>query len=471
MCYDNTPCGAGRQCIDPGKYNAKCDPCPSGTQCTCPSGQVADGSGGCGVNSCDGYLTANGYGAAKDMASFKAALGSGVSEIGITASFTVNEDVNLYGKKIYPASKYTGSPKCSSTPKPTLEITGHVALNNALIDGVNLNITGGSYKDYLVSGNGTLKDMDLATSYYAFMFNGNTVNLQGTINLSGSGINLDNGSSLNIAGTLSIAGSENSATIKLENSSKMTVASSGKFSYTGRAGTMGVVEAKTGSKAIFNGPLVIKPVTGTNYQPGVWSGLSGYSGGSFELNANGNVIESYHSAIYMSSSDTYTTSLKINGSTTLSMKNTGSTNGQHAIEAWGGNYGNKSKFTIDINAPLTVTGLYGYSGEYEISQADHLFYILDTTINVNSTVTTNTGIAKLLRNNLNMKAGGSIMGLSKYSNEGSGTTTYTSGTKLKIGGVCKKATKTESKVGSSQKYYTINVTSSNSLGSPFTGGC
>jgi hypothetical protein len=47
VCSNNTVCGAGRQCIDPGKYNAKCDPCPSGTQCTCPSGQVADGSGGC----------------------------------------------------------------------------------------------------------------------------------------------------------------------------------------------------------------------------------------------------------------------------------------------------------------------------------------------------------------------------------------------------------------------------------------
>ncbi len=46
-CSSNSDCGAGKQCVNAGTTSASCQNCTANSQCTCPSGQLANGSGGC----------------------------------------------------------------------------------------------------------------------------------------------------------------------------------------------------------------------------------------------------------------------------------------------------------------------------------------------------------------------------------------------------------------------------------------
>ena len=46
-CSSNSDCGAGKQCANAGTTSAYCYNCTANSQCTCPSGQLANGSGGC----------------------------------------------------------------------------------------------------------------------------------------------------------------------------------------------------------------------------------------------------------------------------------------------------------------------------------------------------------------------------------------------------------------------------------------
>ena len=476
LCPDS--CEGNLICEITGAHEAKCscekdEDCPEGYTCDQETKQ-------CVAADCGSLLTANGYGAAKDMETLKTAVASNVSEIGILESFTIGEAVNLNGKKLIPANKYTEFAQCKALPQPTLTIADSLNASGGGFEDMTLNLKAAKSSVKFFTDSVSFKNVTLnyTTDNWAYLFDvtGGTVNFDGT-NTIKANTNADvnyghsyfrGNSKVNINGALTVTGNP-AATWEFE-ASTLTVAKTGKYTYKA-GGNQEIIELSKSSKAIFNGPVVIQPGKGNSYYDSAYHGIYGSQGASIEFNASGNIIEAYNTGIYISTSDKFTTKLKINGSLTINMKNSKSDSGQHAIEAWGGNYGNKTKFQIDINAPVTVTGMHSYSGEYEISQADFLFYILDTTINLNSTVTTNNGIAKFLRNNLNMGSGGAILGVSKYHNEGSGTTKYSSGARLKIGGVCKKATKAQTFTGSSQKYYTISVTSSNNLGSPFTGGC
>jgi hypothetical protein len=46
-CSGNSDCGAGKQCLNAGTTSASCQNCGANAQCTCPSGYLANGSGGC----------------------------------------------------------------------------------------------------------------------------------------------------------------------------------------------------------------------------------------------------------------------------------------------------------------------------------------------------------------------------------------------------------------------------------------
>ncbi len=46
-CSSNSDCGAGKQCANAGTISSYCYNCSANSQCTCPSGQLANGSGGC----------------------------------------------------------------------------------------------------------------------------------------------------------------------------------------------------------------------------------------------------------------------------------------------------------------------------------------------------------------------------------------------------------------------------------------
>lgn len=480
LCPDS--CEGNLICEIIGAHEAKCscqtdEDCPEGYTCDQETKQ-------CVAADCGSLLMANGYGAAKDMETLKTAVASNVSEIGILESFTIGESVNLNGKKLIPANKYTEFAQCKALPQPTLTIADALNASGGSFEDMTLNLKAAksskffSVKFFTDSVNFKNVTLNYTTDNWAYLFDvtGGTVNFDGTNTIKAntnadvnSGHSYFRGNSkVNINGALTVTGNP-AATWEFE-ASTLTVAKTGKYTYKA-GGNQEIIELSKSSKAIFNGPVVIQPGKGNRGYDSAYHGIYGSQGASIEFNASGNIIEAYNTGIYISTSDKFTTKLKINGSLTINMKNSKSDSGQHAIEAWGGNYGNKTKFQIDINAPVTVTGLHSYSGEYEISKADFLFYIFDTTINLNSTVTTNNGIAKFYRNNLNMGSGGAILGVSKYHNEGSGTTKYSSGAKLKIGGVCKKAVKAQTFTGSSQKYYTISVTSANKLGSPFTGGC
>ena len=413
------------------------------------------------------------------MASFKAALGSGVSEIGITAAFTVNEDVNLNGKKIYPASKYTGSPKCVAAGKPMLTIGKSVNLGNGRIENMNLTLSAIDSSVKFFTGGGTLKDTSISyvTDKWGYLFevSGSTVNLEGTnkITLSTSAdvnygyTSFKGGSTLNISGPLTISGNP-SLSFKFEEASKLNVKSTGSVTYNA-GGNFSVFEGNKGSHMTFDGPVNISSNAGNPYYKDghyiifyMWnSGLS--------LNASGNVLKGR--SIFKVSVDQNNTNnafFNINGSTTI---NATKSTDVSIFNIDHGNYYDPNKFIVNISAPLTVTGLSNYTGDGYGSDASILFKILDATVNINSTVTTNGGMIHNLRGTMNISSSGYINGISKYLIETSGKMGYTAGARIRLGGVCKKATKTETKTGSSKTYYKMNATSANNLGSPFTGGC
>ena len=51
-CNSNSDCSSGKICSNPGKMNASCTNCGVNSTCTCPSGYVANGSGSCVKPAC-----------------------------------------------------------------------------------------------------------------------------------------------------------------------------------------------------------------------------------------------------------------------------------------------------------------------------------------------------------------------------------------------------------------------------------
>ena len=475
LCPDS--CEGNLICEITGAHEAKCscekdEDCPEGYTCDQETKQ-------CVAADCGSLLTANGYGAAKDMETLKTAVASNVSEIGILESFTIGEAVNLNGKKLIPANKYTEFAQCKALPQPTLTIADSLNASGGGFEDMTLNLKAAksSVKFFTDSVNFKNVTLNYTTDNWAYLFDvtGGTVNFDGTNTIKANtnadvnygSLNFKGNSKVNISGPLTISGNPGMG-MSFEASS-ITVANTGKLTYRA-GGDHNIIELGKGSKAIFNGAIDIQPGSGNRYYDSAYNVFRVWNS-TLALNASGNIINGRGIFdVSVDKTNSQKATFDINGSTTINLKGS-STGGRHVFDIDHGNYYDPNLFVVNINAPVTVKGLTSYSGQYEISQADHLFYVLDATINVNSTITAGAGIVKNLRGIFNIGSSGYLNGISKYNMDTSGGANYKSGAKIKLGGVCKKATKNQSFKGSSQKYYHLEATSANNLGSPFTGGC
>ena len=465
-------------CTVTGSHKATCS-CES--DANCPAGRTCDtATKQCVAADCGSWLTANGYGAAKDMETLKTAVASNVTEIGLLENFTITEDINLNGKKLYQANKYSGSAECKALPRVTLNIASSVKSGGGGFEDMTLNLKTekSSVKFFTDSVGFKNVTMNYTTDNWANLFDvtGGTVNFDGTNTIKASTnadanygtLDFKDNSKVNVSGSLTISGNPGMG-MSFEASS-ITVANTGKFTYRA-GGDHNIIELNKGSKAIFNGPVDIQPGKGNPYYASAFNVFRVWNS-TLALNGSGNIINGrgiFDVSVDKTNSQKATFDIK--GSTTINLADASSSSGRHVFDIDHGNYYDPKLFIVNIDAPVTVKGLKAYSGQYEISQADYLFYVLDATINVNSTITAGEGIVYNLRGIFNIGSSGYLNGISKYKMDTSGGTNYQSGAKIKLSGVCKKATKNQSFSGSSQKYYHLEATSANNLGSPFTGGC
>ena len=466
-------CEGNMICTVTGSHKATCS-CES--DANCPAGQTCDtATKQCVAADCGSWLTANGYGAAKDMETLKTAVASNVTEIGLLENFTITEDINLNGKKLYQANKYSGSAECKALPRVTLNIASSVKAGGGGFEDMTLNLKTekSSVKFFTDSVGFKNVTMNYTTDNWANLFDvtGGTVNFDGTntiqANTKSTTLKFTNNSKLNISGSLTLSGTQGIG--MYFDASSITVAKTGKLTYRAGANVFDLIELREGTKAIFNGPVDIQPVKANDndYIYRVFYVLRS----SLALNGSGNILNGRGAfGVYIDKSNSQKATFDIKGSTTINVEGS-SSNGREVFDIDHGNYYDPKLYVVNIDAPVTVKGLKAYSGQYEASQADYLFRILDATVNINSTVTTDAGITYNLRGILNIGSSGYLNGISKYKMDTSGGVNYKSGAKIKLGGICKKAAKNQSFSGSSQKYYHLEATSANNLGSPFTGGC
>ena len=430
MCTDNTPCGAGRQCIDPGKYNAKCDPCPSGTQCTCPSGQVADGSGGCGVAGCAGALAAArpDVAIAEDEAGLAVALISDKSIIAVLKSFSSGTELNIGNKTLVGPKYFSTVSACSGEATPTLSKNTETAAGIKLAGGTvsDLNITYSYAKSgaAAISGYGNLKNISIkkgSNSYsMGIAVTGGAMNLDGKIDIAttSTGISVASGSTLYSKANVSMTG----------DGGYMSVAGTLRAT----AGSFTIKKEGSGTplsirgNAYFDAPLVVEGDGWLN------AGIDLGDSSILSMSGNGNKITVGESMAIKGGTVTIggttsivfrtcysvfrNTRLTINGAVTISTPCTyQQTRDSKSIFLLTGP-SNAVKYYV--NAPLTVTGGSLSLGYFE---------------------------GGLLSLGANANVGGNIGGYSSWydtKNYGS-VLKVTSGARLKLGGTCRKATSTK----------------------------
>ena len=448
-------CAGDLICTVSGAHKAVCS-CES--DANCPDGYVCDTeTKQCVAADCESWLTANGYGAAKDMETLTAALESDVTEVGLLESFTITEDIALQGKKLYQANKYSGSAECKALPKVTLSTTKSVDLENGGIYNTDIIVTpvqGGS----VFSGDGTLQDVNMSLAktdknYTLFDFNwfnldGNTLNIEGSSSIKiysaanshyYSAIYMKNKSILNISGTFKILGS-NSLHI-LVDSSDFNVKKGASFIYKAKTHTH-IFDASNRSTLTFDGQInaetdistLSHPFTEMNH---TCCGVFNIQNSSLALNANGNKLTGVY--IFQTGSPDPATSsnMEINGSTAISVFNPSfSGYWMNRSSVFTNNY-IRSKNNILITAPVTVNVMpvpRQTSPQYQ--EAAIIDLNTESSLSINSTVEATAGYAALGLTTLGSKA--YINGIEKISY--SKGLSYKTGAKIKVNGSCRQAT-------------------------------
>ncbi len=454
-------------------YNASCSPAYSNAY-SCYSN--------CHSEACDSYLNSQGgVSVVMSDADITTAMASSNDTVAVLANVSLPDNINLGTKKLVGPKYFTASSLCTSMSTPTLTSPGKTIDlgSSGTIKQLGLNFSGGSYSTPYIAGSGTVDTVDITNDGQGIMFNldGKTMNLNGTINIDGtfkSGsctyTKLLNGSKMYVNGPLNISGSA-AMTFALDNASTFQVKSTGNLKYTA-SGWWNLFESKNQSTMIFDGPITMpsmNPGGNTNYVNGFYQPFYVIHNSKLYLNASGNTIKGIAYGIYASGPEVGGGVIEINGSTTIELNHTSQ---KIAFKIDHGNYYDPTKYNVNINAPVTITGLNKYTGSYNLSQGDHMFYILDATLNVNSTIS-NTGTGGTLRNvrsSFKFNNGSYISGIDNVDigiynyTGGAPTLNIYTGAKIKIGSTCKKATANKTYSGSYTAIWT-------SPPAPYTGGC
>jgi len=454
-----------------------CTACTISGTCTsieCNSGYELNTAGNACVEepkTCMALATKNNSNviAATDASSFSAALNSDKSIILVDGDISGLSTAALGSKKLVGPKYFSDIALCQAqaTPTATFASSANLTISGGEINQLNLTFTMEDKTKDAVSGSGTIKN-----SLITAKLNKNVISASGKITLSGTNT-IKALSVSDTEKTLYILSAPNSSgtfeftdgTTTLDgkasygiylNEGKMTTASSSVFKSNAEVYTLFY---NYGGTVTANGPIkVTKTVTTILDQVGVHSSTEP----AFSLNAAGNVLAAYYTALGATDG-----SITVNGSTTINFSDNpnGDKSSKKAFSSW--EVYSNSDVKMTINAPVTVTGMKkGIDYQYPNSTGDELFYMVGGNIKINSTVESTTNIGKVLTNGdtMSMSSSGAILGASYLYGRGS-SFSVSAGAKLKLGGVCKKAT--TSGTLSSVTYDNAVTTPV----SPFTGGC
>ena len=449
-----------------------CTACTSLGSCisiTCVSGYMLNPAGNACVEepkTCVALATKNNPNVivATDASSFSEALSSDKSIILLDGNISGLAAVNLGSKKLVGPKYFSDIDLCKAqdTPTATLASSSTLTISGGEINQLNLTFTMEDKTKDAISGSGTIKDSTITTK-----LNKSVVSASGKITLAGD-VTLKNqledddnyantyilttqGGSVEITGKTTLGGTA-SYGLDIGADTTATVSSTGTLTLNMPDVFVGI-HLNNGSTFTANGPVKFEQPASSS-AIGYISVYESY----INLNANGNYLKTTYSGLMETSG-----MIKVNGSTTIECFRKGN-NSCTAINADHTYAGTTTK--LEINAPVTVKGLTkDRDNQYPNSTGDTLLYAKGDSIKLNSTIESTTGIGKVFINmdSANFTSSGAIIG-ANYMYGYNRPMNISAGAKLKMNGVCKKATSS----GTMTLEYENGITTPIA---PFTGGC
>ena len=434
-----------RKCAD---LIPHCIACVNQTKCTaCEAPYVLSDDGKSCVEppTCAAQVAAknSNVAVATDSASFSEALSSGKSVILIDGAVSTSQQIALGSKKLVGPKYFSDIALCAAEQTPTLTVgsasaSTAITLSGGEINSVNISFPYGNTSATVVSGSGTIKDSTVTAKQAK-----NVVAATGAMTLSGtvslttatadgnkyadSAVLATNGGTLNIAGTATLNGYSDYG-LSVGQNTTAKVSSSGTLHVNMPKVFVGV-DVANGASFIADGAVVFDDYA---------SSAIGYittGKAVIKLNANGNVIKTYFSGLAQTHGD-----IVINGSTTIECYRSTGSSSCLAIDSH--ETYSSSVNSVTINAPVTLKGFdRNPKTEYPNSTGDTILSMVGGTLKINSTIESIAGSGKVLINGVSqsMSASSAILGAGYLFGYGKNMT-VSSGARLKLGGVCKKAT-------------------------------
>lgn len=463
----------GNACYDCATVIENCIECSNASQCTaCVSPYVVSDDGKSCVEppTCAAQVAAknSNVAVATDSASFSEAMSSGKSVILIDGAVSTSQQIALGSKKLVGPKYFSDIALCAAEQTPTLtvgsaSVSTAITLSGGEINGVNISFPYGNTSATVVSGSGTIKDSTVTAKQAKNVVAATgAMTLSGTVSLTSvtadgnnyadSAVLATNGGTLNIAGTATLNGYSDYG-LSVGQNTTAKVSSSGALHVNMPKVFVGV-DVANGASFIADGAVVFDDYA---------SSAIGYittGKAVIKLNANGNVIKTYFSGLSQTHGD-----IVINGSTTIECYRSTGSSSCSAIDSH--ETYSDSVNSVTINAPVTLKGFdRNPETEYLHSTGDTILSMVGGTLKINSTIESIAGSGKVLINgdSQSMSASSAILGAGYLYGYGKDMT-VSSGARLKLGGVCKKAT--ASGTMSTVTYDKATTTPP----SPFTGGC
>ena len=411
------------------------------------------------------------------------------SEFIIAKDFTISTDIDLSNKTVMGANEIaSASTLCAANPKITVQGKTQIKTNNNTefrkLTFVNkIETKGDCYWSEMISGGGTLRDIEFifdpvkntsssGSAYYTNNWNTPHMSVRGVANFYNvkstamKHFTVEDKSTLNIKGKVEaikptvytdisgtvIGASGESPVINIEKTgSLIATTASNVFDSDGGVGDCmlsGKSQISRNGTINING-TVTHTIPSTKYSP------STFDWGHGTVNVNKPLTMYGHTSMLYST-------LNINAETTLKAINSSI-------------YLSMANGTININAPFKFVGLKAFDKPLDYAYANDGPFDVDNA-NINSDLIFDARaefLPVISRGTITFGSKANVRGPARWfqASKGSSTTTrtivYSSGAKLEIGGVCKKATSSGSFKPSSKTGNIIWKTPQ----SPFTGGC
>ena len=447
-----------------------CIACSDATKCTeCESPYVVSDTGDSCIEppTCATAAMQNNtnVAAATDASSFYAAMDSGKSVILIDGDISGLATTALGSKKLVGPKYFSDIEICKTqtTPTVTFASSSNMTISGGEINQLNLKFTLNDKSKNAVSGSGIIKDSTISAH-----LSNNVVSATGKITLSGDvtilsekddgdnyanqGVLATEGGTIEIAGKTTLKG-ESSYGLRMGKETTVTINSSGTL-ILNMPGVFVGIDLENGSTFTANGPVKFEQPASSS-AIGYISVYESY----INLNANGNYLKTTYAGLMETSG-----MIKVNGSTTIECfkkQNNSTCTAINVDHTYGG-----TTTKLEINAPVTVKGLTkDRDNQYPTISGDMLLYAKGDSIKLNSTIESTTGIGKVFINvdSANFTSSGAIIG-ANYMYGYERPMNISAGAKLKMNGVCKKATSS----GTMTLQYDNGITTPIA---PFTGGC